>query len=90
LRGEVLLRRDPANLEPAEEAFETSISVARNQGARSYVPLVLAKLYQSTACPAKVEARRLLETGDRVTIRDAIVGSARPDGDRGIEAVAGR
>jgi hypothetical protein len=78
----MLLRRDPANLEPAEEAFKTAISVARKQGARSYVPLgslVLAKLYQSTACPAKVEARRLLGTGDRDAIRDAIVGSARPD-----------
>ena len=33
LRGEMLLRRDPANPQPAEEAFKTAISVARKQGA---------------------------------------------------------
>jgi hypothetical protein len=67
--------------QPAEEAFKTAIPVARKQGARSYVPLgslVLAKLYQSTARPAEIEARRLLETGDRDAIRDAILGWARP------------
>jgi predicted ATPase len=51
LRGECLLKREPANSAPAEEAFQTSIAVAKQQGARSYellAALSLAKLYQST------------------------------------------
>jgi predicted ATPase len=51
LRGEILLKRDPANPAPAEEAFQTAIAIAEEQGARSYVLLAslsLAKLYQST------------------------------------------
>jgi tetratricopeptide (TPR) repeat protein len=52
LRGEILIKRDPANPVPAAEAFQTAIAVAEEQGARSYVLLAslsLAKLYQSTA-----------------------------------------
>jgi predicted ATPase len=52
LRGEMLLRRDSANPEFAEEAFQTAIAIAKQQGARSYellASLSLAKLYQSTA-----------------------------------------
>jgi predicted ATPase len=52
LCGEILLMRDPAKLAPSEEAFQTSIAVARHQGARSYELLAavsLAKLYQSSA-----------------------------------------
>jgi predicted ATPase len=51
LRGEILLKRDPANPAPAEEAFQTAIAIAKGQGARSYVLLAslsLAKLYQAT------------------------------------------
>jgi hypothetical protein len=51
LRGEILLKRNPADLAPAEEAFRTSIAVAKEQGARSPVllaSLALAKLLQST------------------------------------------
>jgi class 3 adenylate cyclase/predicted ATPase len=51
LRGEYLLKREPENSAPAEEAFQTSIAVAKQQGARSYellTALSLAKLYQST------------------------------------------
>jgi predicted ATPase len=51
LRGECLLKREPENSAPAEEAFQTSIAVAKQQGARSYellAALSLAKLYQST------------------------------------------
>ena len=51
LRGEILLKRDPNNPAPAEEAFQTAIVVARQQGARSHglkTALALAKLYQST------------------------------------------
>ena len=35
LRGEVLFRRDPANPVPAEEAFQTAIAIAKQQGART-------------------------------------------------------
>jgi predicted ATPase len=55
LRGEILLRRDPCNPAPAEEAFQTAIATAKEQGARSYellASLSLAKLYQSNARPA--------------------------------------
>ena len=51
LRGECLLKREPGNSAPAEEAFQTSIAVAKQQGARSYellAALSLAKLYHST------------------------------------------
>ena len=54
LRGDILLRRDPANPAPAEEAFKTAIAIAKQQGARSYellASLTLAKLYQSTGRP---------------------------------------
>ena len=60
-RGEMLLKRDPANPAPAEEAFQTAIAVARRQGTRSFelhAALALAKLYQSTGRP--VEAHTVL------------------------------
>ena len=53
-RGEILLKRDPANSAPAEEAFLTAIAVAKQQGTRSFelrAALALAKLYQSTPAP---------------------------------------
>jgi class 3 adenylate cyclase/predicted ATPase len=56
LRGEVLLKRDPANPAPAEEAFQTALAIAKEQGARCWglrASLSLAKLYQF--------ARRLVE-----------------------------
>jgi tetratricopeptide (TPR) repeat protein len=52
VRGQVLLKRDPTNPAPAEEAFLTAIAVSRQQGARSFelrAALSLAKLCQSTA-----------------------------------------
>ena len=58
LRGEILLKRDPANAEPAEDAFKTAIAVAKDQRARSLglqAALSLAKLYQSTARPADAQ-----------------------------------
>ena len=54
IRGDILLRRDPANAAPAEDAYLTAIAVAREQGARSFgllAALSLAKLYQSTGRP---------------------------------------
>ena len=59
LRGEVLFRRDPANPVPAEEAFQTALAIAKQQGARSYellASLSLAKLYQSTGRPTDAHA----------------------------------
>ena len=59
VRGEILLKRDPANPAPAEDAFLTAIAVAKRQGTRSFelrATLSLPKLYQSTARPADAHA----------------------------------
>jgi len=51
----MLLKRDPADPALAEDAYQTAIAIAKQQGARSYellTSLALAKLYQSTARPA--------------------------------------
>ena len=56
LRGEFLLKRDPVNLAPAEEALQSAVTVARLQSARSFglrAALSLAKLYDSTGRPAE-------------------------------------
>ena len=57
--GEILLKRDPANPGPAEEALKAAIAIAQQQGARSFelrAALSLAKLYQSTGRPADAHA----------------------------------
>ena len=36
LRGKLLLKRDPSNPAPAEEAFQTAFEIAKQQGARSW------------------------------------------------------
>ena len=59
VRGQMLLKRDPADPAPAEEAFRTSIAIAKEQGARSPVllaSLALAKVLQSTARTAGAHA----------------------------------
>ena len=59
VRGEILLKRDPANPAPAEEAFLTAIAVAKQQGTRSFElrgALSLGKLYQSTGRAADAHA----------------------------------
>jgi len=59
VRGEILLKRDPANTGPAEEAFLTSIAIAQQQKAKSFelrAALALAKLYQSSGRPADAHA----------------------------------
>jgi tetratricopeptide (TPR) repeat protein len=59
VRGEMLLKRDPANPGTAEEALQTAIAVAKQQGTRSFelrAALALAKLYQSTGRPADAHA----------------------------------
>jgi hypothetical protein len=61
LRGKLLLERDPSNPAPAEEAFQTALEIAKQQGARSWglrAALSLAKLYQHTARSA--DAREVL------------------------------
>jgi tetratricopeptide (TPR) repeat protein len=58
-RGEILLKRDPADPAPAEEALLTAIAVAKQQATRSFelrAALSLAKLYQSTARPVEAHA----------------------------------
>jgi predicted ATPase len=50
-RGEILVKRDPANPVPAEEALLTAIAVSKQQGTRSFAlraALALAKLYLSS------------------------------------------
>ena len=59
LRAELLLKSDPPNPAAAEEAFQSAISITREQGARSWglrAALGLAKLYQSTGRPAAAHA----------------------------------
>jgi predicted ATPase len=58
-RGEILFKRDPANTEPAENAFLTAIAVAQQQKAKSFelrAALSLAKFYQSTNRAADAHA----------------------------------
>jgi class 3 adenylate cyclase/predicted ATPase len=59
LRGEILLRRDPGNPAPAEEAFLTAIAVAQEQKARSFelrAAFELARLYNSMGRSADAHA----------------------------------
>ena len=49
IRGEILLKRDPRNRAPAEEAFLTAITIAREQQARSFelrAAMSLARLWR--------------------------------------------
>jgi class 3 adenylate cyclase/predicted ATPase len=59
LRGNILLKRDPANPAPAVDAYRAAVAIAKQQGARSYELLAsfsLAKLYLSTGRPAEADA----------------------------------
>jgi tetratricopeptide (TPR) repeat protein len=59
IRGGILLKRDPTNRAPAEEAFLTAIAIAQQQKAKSFelrAALSLAKLYQSTHRAADAHA----------------------------------
>ena len=61
IRGEILLKQNPAHPAPAEAAFLAAIAVAQQQQARSFelrAALSLAKLCQSTGRP--VEAHDVL------------------------------
>src|SRR5262249_15873444 len=49
LRGEILLKRDPANTAPAEDAFRTAIAIAQQQKARTFelrAAMSLARLWR--------------------------------------------
>ena len=49
IRGEILLKRDPANTAPAEEAFLTAITIAQQQKARTFelrAAMSLARLWR--------------------------------------------
>jgi predicted ATPase len=59
LRGEILLKRDPENTAPAEDAFLTAIAIAQQQKARSFelrAALDLARLYNATRRSAAAHA----------------------------------
>jgi predicted ATPase len=59
IRGAILLKSDPANPAPAEEAFLVAIAIAPAQKPCSFelqAALSLAKLYQSTGRPADAHA----------------------------------
>jgi predicted ATPase len=59
LRGDILLKRNPANHALIAEVFRTAIAIAKEQGARGYellAALALAKLYQSTSRLAEAQA----------------------------------
>jgi predicted ATPase len=49
IRGEILLKRDPANTSPAEDAFRTAIAIAQQQKARTFelrAAMSLARLWR--------------------------------------------
>jgi class 3 adenylate cyclase/tetratricopeptide (TPR) repeat protein len=59
LRGDILLKRRPADPTPAEQAYRTAIAVAKKQGARAYeliASLALAKLCHATGRPTAARA----------------------------------
>jgi class 3 adenylate cyclase/tetratricopeptide (TPR) repeat protein len=59
VRGENLLKRDPSNPLPAEEALLTAIAVAKQQATRSFelrAALALAKLHRATDRDAEAHA----------------------------------
>ena len=61
IRGEILLKRDPRNSAPAEEAFLTAITIAREQQARSFelrAAMSLARLWRDQG--KAQQARELL------------------------------
>src|SRR5581483_4754222 len=59
IRGEILLKLNPANTAPAEDAFLTAIAVAQQQKAKSFelrAALSLAKVYRETNRGADVRS----------------------------------
>ena len=61
IRGEILLKRDPANTTPAEEAFLNAIAIAQQQQARTFelrAAMSMARLWRDQG--KRDEARELL------------------------------
>ena len=61
LKGNIILKQDPANLASAEKAFGRAIAIAKEQGARSFglqAAVSLAKLRRSSNRP--IDARAVL------------------------------
>ena len=84
VRGEILLKRDPADPAPAEDAFQAAIAVAKQQATRSFelrAALSLAKLHQSTGRP--VDAQAVLAPAFEGFSALSILPSGRSAGDEG-------
>ena len=61
IRGEILLKCDPANTAPAEEAFLIAIAIAQKQKARSFelrAAMSMARLWRDQG--KREQARKLL------------------------------
>jgi predicted ATPase len=59
IHGDILLKADPGNVDPAEQAYPKAIATAQRQGARGFTlraSFSLAKLYQSTGRPVEAHA----------------------------------
>jgi len=59
IRAEILLKRDPANTEAAEQSLQAAIAIAQSQKARSFklrAALALAKLYRAANRDADAHA----------------------------------
>ena len=59
VRGEMLLKRDPADFAEGEQALQTAVAIARQQGTRAFelrAALSLADLCKSTSRPAEAHA----------------------------------
>jgi predicted ATPase len=59
IRGEILLKRDPANTAAAEQSLQAAIAIAQSQKARSFelrAALALAKLYRAANRPPDAHA----------------------------------
>ena len=92
IRGEILIKQNPADPAPAEAAFLAAIAVAQQQKARSFVlraALSLAKLYRATGRDADARAAlgpalegfsptpELPEVGDAQALLAAVEADAR-------------
>ena len=90
IRGDILLKRDPANTAPAEEAFLTAIAIAQQQKARSFelrAAMSMARLWRDQS--KRDAARELLapvyswftEGFDTLDLKEAkaLLDALRPD-----------
>ena len=91
LRGDVLSNYTPADPALAEEAYRTAITIAKQQGARSFglqAAQTLAKLYQSTTPPRRgphrprARARRLFADAGNAGDRRGAGAAGGAGGDR--------